>query len=332
MKKIIDISGYVYSGKSSISDILREVDGFVVPPSEEEFDLLRIPNGLIDFKNSVDDWSPIRTYDALGRFEKTAFLVGTSWKTPYKFFKHGLDYKNRYPQYFEHLNKFISDITFYTWETPWPYSNFNDGYLDTFKRKLSEKFGYIKLREYKLVNKSVFLASAQQFVMNLLWSKHSDRAEHSLITHNALEPFNPARNSDLLSNCKSIVVDRDPRDIFATAQIIPPGQSDLLNRYRNMCAGHDVKAFVQRYNLYRSMIVEHPDVLRLEFSDIVTNYESTLDKIYSFLNIESKQHTRRFESFKPEISIKSLGLYKSEKVKIFRNDFAYIEKKLNLQS
>jgi hypothetical protein len=330
MKKFVDISGFVYSGKSSISDILREIDGFIVPAVEEEFDLLRIPNGLIDLKNSVNDWSPIRTYAALNRFEKVARNVGTLWKFPYKYFRHGLNYEARYPQYFKLLNQFINEITFEKWITPWPYSHFEDNGLETFFRKISEKLGYIKLREYKLIYKNTFLTSAQKYTSDLLWSNYPDRTEHTLVTHNALEPFNPHQNSDLLSNCKCIVVDRDPRDIYATAQIIPPGQADKLNRYRNMCAGHDVHKFIQRYKLYRSLVVENPNVLRLQFSEIVLNYEQTLKLIYSFLDIDPKLHIRKGDSFKPEISIQSNGLYKSDKVKTFQNDFLIIEKELGL--
>jgi hypothetical protein len=330
MKKFVDLSGYVYSGKSAISDILREIDGFIVPASEEEFDLLRIPNGLIDLKNSVNDWSPIRTYAAFERFKKLSLGVGIRWRFPFKYFRHGLDYQSRYPNYFKYLQIFLNEISYRSWITPWTYSHFNDGPVDTFKRKVSEKFGYIKLRHYTLIDKKSFLPAAQKFVSELLWLKYGGRAEHTLVTHNALEPFSPHLNADLLSNSKCIVVDRDPRDIYATAQIIPPGQSDKLNRYRNMCAGHDVETFIKRYQLYRSLVIESPNVLRLDFADIILNYEETLTKIYNFLEIDPKFHTRKLQSFNPKISQKSYELYKSENVKRFTDDFKTIAKELKL--
>lgn len=330
MKKFVDLSGFVYSGKSAISDILREIDGFVVPASEEEFDLLRIPNGLIDLKNSMADWSPIRTYAAFERFKKVSFGVGIRWHSPYKYFRHGLDYQGRYPNYFKYLQTFLDEISYHSWITPWPYSHFNDSPFQTFKRKIAEKLGYIKLRHYTLVDKNRFLPAAQKFVSQLLWSKYEGRNEQILVTHNALEPFSPHKNADLLMNCKCIVVDRDPRDIFATAQIIPPGQSDKLNRYRNMCAGHDVHSFIKRYQLYRSLVIDDPQVLRLDFSEIVLNYEETLQKIYKFLEINPAQHVRKGQSFNPEVSKKSHELYKSEKVKEFENDFKIIAKELGL--
>lgn len=330
MKKFIDISGYVYSGKSAVSDILREIDGIIVPAVEEEFDLLRIPNGLIDLKNSVNDWSPIRTYAALNRFEKVARNAGVLWKFPYKYFRHGLNYEARYPHYFPLLERYLKEITFISWITPWPYSHFEDGPFATFIRKVIEKFGYIKLRKYRLVNRAAFMESTQRFVSDLLWSKFTDRTENVMVTHNALEPFHPHINADLLSNCKCIIVDRDPRDIYATAQIIPPGQADKLNRYRNMCAGHDVHTFIERYKLYRAQIVQHPQVLRLEFSELINNYEETLKKIYDFLDIDPISHTRKGQSFNPHVSGRSNGLYKDERVKAFVNDFETIKKELGL--
>lgn len=330
MKKQIDISGYVYSGKSSVSDILREVDGLIVPDSAEEFDLLRIPNGLIDLKNSVIDWSPIRTHAALLRFEKTALYVGTQWKFPLKYIRTGLNYQQRYPSYFSELEKFMTRITLQEWQTPWQYDNFNDSPIETFKRKVGEKLGIMKLRKFRLINADVFLREANNFTLGLLWSLHQGRTENTLITHNALEPFNPARNSDLLGHCKCIVVDRDPRDIYATAQVIPPGQADRYNRYRNMCGAHDVDTFIARYKNYRARIVNDPQVLRLNFSDIVENYEQTLTRIFSFLEIDPKNHTQKKKHFKPEVSVKTLNMWKQDRFAVYQNDFLKIQKSLNL--
>lgn len=66
--KIVDLSGFMFSGKSAASDILREFSGVFVPNYLVEFDLLRMPGGLIDLKNAVMDWSPVRTYGAVCRF------------------------------------------------------------------------------------------------------------------------------------------------------------------------------------------------------------------------------------------------------------------------
>ena len=46
--KFIDISGCGNSGNSTLSDLFKKFDGFVVPHYNFEFNLLRIQGGLLD--------------------------------------------------------------------------------------------------------------------------------------------------------------------------------------------------------------------------------------------------------------------------------------------
>jgi len=104
--KVIDLSGYMFSGKSAVSDILREFNGVYVPNYLVEFDLLRMPGGLIDLKHAVMDWSPIRTFAAINRFDKLVNRLACSPKFPQKLFKTGYGYNQRYPNILQLKDQF----------------------------------------------------------------------------------------------------------------------------------------------------------------------------------------------------------------------------------
>src|SRR5215217_1070617 len=97
MRRVVDLNGYALTGKSAVSDLLREFEGYWVHRrrvkgiqkssidrsrlnteySEQwktalspatgfgdpfEFDLIRMPGGIRDLETAlVDDWSPIRS-------------------------------------------------------------------------------------------------------------------------------------------------------------------------------------------------------------------------------------------------------------------------------
>lgn len=324
MKLIVDLSGFVYSGKSAVSDILREVEGLSVPASEEEFDLLRIPGGLIDLKHAVLDWSPSRSNSAFHRFERVARIAGRSLPFHRKFFADGMGYEARYPGYFGALERFLRDIVLLRWDTPWPYDNVMDNPWQILLRKVAGRFGVIKLRDLCLIDAENFLQRAREFTNGVLWSGVDQSRFHTVVVHNSLEAFDPARNLDLYGNAKAIVVDRDPRDIYATALVIAPGQPDRLNRYLHICAGHDIDLFIKRFNLYRSSIRESPNVLRIRFEDVVLDSERSVQSILGFIGVETPLQVSRLRHFRPEASRKNVGMWKEERFRKHWKDFELI--------
>ena len=74
--KVIDVSGIGHSGKTAVTDILREVRGFHVHDNSFEFDLLRLPDGILDLEKALcDNWSPIRSDFAIKRFKQLALAL-----------------------------------------------------------------------------------------------------------------------------------------------------------------------------------------------------------------------------------------------------------------
>ena len=67
--KLIDISGFGHSGKTTVTNLFSEVDATHVHDPNFEFGLLRLPDGLIDLKRNVlDNWTPIKSDIQIKRF------------------------------------------------------------------------------------------------------------------------------------------------------------------------------------------------------------------------------------------------------------------------
>jgi hypothetical protein len=324
--KFLDLSGYMFSGKAALSDLLREFAEVHVPNYRLEFDLLRVSGGLIDLRNAVDDWSPIRTHSALNRFENTIRKLASTPSFPQKFFSTGYGYARIYPNIIENLEQFIEESVVLEWETPWPYDDLEDGAWDTFVRKLSQKLGKNKSRQYRLTSPDVFYPAAQRFVHRILTSELDIADNKILVTHNALEPFDPGQNLVLLGQkAQCIVVDRDPRDIYATAITSQQGFNDNLEFYKRIAGAHNIGTFIKRYNLYRSMIKDSSErVLRITFEDLVNNYSVTLDNICYFLDLSRDEHKEQYKYFDPKRSKSNMELWKRTELKPFQDDFKRI--------
>ncbi len=327
--RVVDLSGYMFSGKTAVGDILREIEGIFLPHYLEEFDLLRMPGGLIDLKHAVLDWSPIRTRAAVIRFDKLIDKIALSPKFPQKLYTNGFGYSKRYPNILALKDLFLSEIKSIEWITPWPYDDIDDGYLETFRRKLASKFGVNKNRNFFLVDKNKFLPAAQKFVHGLL----SDSSQNKLanasvyVTQNALEPFSPQNNINLLGdNALSIVVSRDPRDIYASSISKQPGFNDNVEMYKQISGAHDIDLFIKRYKLYLKNIQNSPEkVLRIEFKELILNYDSELARIYTFLNINPDKHINKFKHFDPQLSIKNLDIWSKPEFQQYAANFEKIQ-------
>lgn len=323
----------MFSGKTAVSDILREFQGVHVNYYRHEFDLLRVPGGLIDLKNAVLNWSPIRTYGAVCRFDRLVNKFAYCPKFPKKLYKSGLRYAERYPNIIQFKNEFLDSIIAVQWDTPWPYSDIDDGPFDTFTRKILSKFSIEKSRKYFLVDKRKFIPEAQKFIRRLMMDSMANSQSNSVVINNALEPFSPGANLDLLGDeSVCIVVDRDPRDIYATFITKQVGFNDNPTLYRQAGGAHDLDVFIKRHQIYRRNITFGEDrVLRIEFKNLVLDYEQSLQKICEFTGIEGKYHVNKGKYFNIKKSINNLESWKNSELVGFANDFERIAAECDIQ-
>lgn len=126
--------------------------------------------------------------------------------------------------------------------------------------------------------------------------------------------------SRYFDDIRIIATERDPRDIYLTA------------KHRWMTLDYpckDVDIYCKYYKWLRGTIKEalNTKVLKIQFEDLVFNYDKTVAEIEDFLEISSKYHINPKTKFIPEKSAAGCNL-KSMYVED-ANEIRVIEQKLS---
>lgn len=304
--RFLDLSGYAFTGKHAVIDFMREIRGAHVEHFAFEFGLLRMPGGLHDLEHALcGDWSPVRSDAAVRRFKQlvTRLGVANDWRRPSSLFQAvGWNYDRHYRGRFLPLSEaYIAELLTATWRADWPYPLATVGGDELFARKILSKLRVRRAMDFQmyLARPAEFLPATQRFLEAVLTSNVAPDTT-TVVLHNAFEPFAPVSSFKFFEEARSIVVDRDPRDNY-------------VQRLGDRSTGADVATFIQRYRLYREAALRtpHPRVLRMQFEDLVLDYEATRDRILAFLGEPAEAHVRPLQHFNPAKSRKNVGLYRA---------------------
>ncbi|EKO3418150.1 hypothetical protein ACOIPL_003327 [Vibrio fluvialis] len=315
---LLDLSGYTLSGKTAVIDLLREFDGCSVPDKEFEFGLLRMKDGLFDLEHAlVNDWSPIRSDAAVRKFRNLIYLLSSEYKK-YSFkwllSPSGYNYRKQVNENFFFISKHYLDSLVSDYEDVyWPFALHDDGAFECARSKFLYLFSRNKIQTHrKIIAKGErFYKLTQNYLSELL---ENNDPSAIYVLHNSLEPYRANDASRFFKNGKCIVIDRDPRVIYATS---------LKSPY----AGYkSVHSFIEQFNFTRSKAKFSSDcVLKVNLENLIYNYDNELLSIKKFVGLDNEQHKRKKQYFNPEISKK----YAEEwKFLLSRQDVALIEEKL----
>ena len=308
--KYLDLSGYAFTGKHAVIDLMREFRGYCVPHFQFEFNLLRIQGGIRDLETAlVDDWSLIRSDAALRRFEKLVKrLAGRNyWLGPASWFSAiGAGYDEYFHGQFSPLSKkYVEGLVEAAWHADWPYPLTDISAGELFFRKLLRQLRIRRAMDFnvRLSAPKNFLDLTKSYLNGLMAAFADNQADiHTVVMHNSFEPVNPIRAARYFHDAKCIIVDRDPRDNYVAGlwyrpTALPPEQ------------------FIHRYRLYREAVggrkEEDGIILRINFEDLVLDYQKTLEKILAFLGETSASHVSPKKYFDPAVSVKNVGIWKS---------------------
>ena len=328
--KIIIPTGYMGSGSSAVTDLLSEVEGYSCSNGNFEYVFMHCPNGVFDLEDKLlEGNNALRSDEALHEFRKCMFNLYSN--------KHYwvADYKDKISDHFmdwcdDFINSLIdeksSDIFWYYQENP-NFLIYSQKLLSKILKTIS--FGKISLKpglKYKEMwisypSEDEFYSNAK-ILLNRFFN-HMGIKRSNVILDQFILPHNLFRLDKYFNdNCKVIVVDRDPRDVF------------LLNKYywsnvnANVPYSHDVVTFCENYDRMRKMEkkVNTDKILRIHFEDLVYKYDETVKEIFSFLDINNIQHINARTKLVPEKSKLNTQIF--NKNKSFKNEKEYIEEKL----
>ena len=312
--KIVELSGYSFSGKSAVYDLLCEFEGYANHGKEFEFDLIRTSNGILNlYNNLVLSWSPVRSSEAIRAFNDLIISYGGDGSLISRLTKSGRHYDKFSSNFTKVSNDYIDQLTLATWKSEWPFLYKTDHVLITILKKILFRLGHKKIFE-----NTVYLSrfEEKEFVditknyLNTLFVNSVSTRDKAVVINNAFEPFTPSMSYRFFDNVKSIVVDRDPRDIYLSAC-----NNGVINGIDvgNAVTGGNVQTFVQRFKIYRKNLENNTQTLRISFEDLVLNYDATLEVIYSHLCEDSSVHAMKGTVFNPISSSGNIGMWKTSK-------------------
>ena len=326
---IVSTCGFGSTGSSAVSDYLKECENTCVL-DEIEFDLASMPDGLEDLEyHLMLRHSRLKSsVYAFQRFKKNIQRFSKSWCTLTKIDKETLI------RLTDEFIESISQISFVgfspsydrrphsLWRRYFGYSFMLQRLIPGLERRriLKKNVDFYPLER---INASIapdnFYDEARKYVKSLLETMGCDFSK-TVVLDQGFSGDDPVKSFNFYEDPYAIVVDRDPRDLYIFAKKF------LLSRGRFMPT-EDVQSFIAYYRMLRDgqpYKKKNDRVLKINFEEMVYDYDNTTKRINSFLNVVNKQPKTIFI---PEISVANTNLIR--KFPEFEEDIKVIERELS---
>lgn len=311
---VVSVSGYNYSGSGAVLDLLKEYEETIVI-DKIEVPIIDLPDGIRDLDYHLNGGGSYFNGDfAIERFEN--FIRGNR-----KFNKISKGKVNLLTK--EYLGK----LTTCQWNGRSSFDRIrlgNMAYLGWVIKRIIEviikKVFRVNInmlsRNMTLATQCIDFNYVTQEYLNLIIAALGGVGDKINVLDQLLPAHDPEIGFKYLHNPCAIVVDRDPRDIYALCKCV----------YQETCfPTEDVEKFVSYHKkCWKKKLYENPQVCYLRFEDLLFDYENTKRVIERFLNLE--KHTSKNKYFDPSISINNTQVY--QRFPQIKKDIKYIEQEL----
>jgi hypothetical protein len=336
MATLLSATGYGCTGSSAATNILEEFEG-VKSLGSEEFTFAHEADGIADLEDSLREGHRLKVDLAVKRF------LALSRK-----FAVTDQYKKHFNGKFEVLaNEYIDSIIKCKWNGWWhgafelekisAAENFKfrlaeglfnwrlqsfeyaayepDGWRPNYKPVITTYYGNIFYED----DEAEFLKHTRLFTDKLLGQVDMNDEFKYVLLDQVTPPISSFKYARYFTNPKTIIIDRDPRDLYA------------LNKALwgvGFIPGATVEQFIDWYAATRSMREKellHTDVLLfLKFEALIYEYDASLDAIYDFVHLSADKHIHKLKYFNPDLSKKNTRIF-SQYPELF-HDIDKIEK------
>lgn len=327
---LIDLSGYSFTGKSAVYDVISEWDGFYSHGKEFEFDLIRVQGGLIELRQALtqEHWSPVRSSEAIRNFLRLVHHIGGDRSLLSRFKRSGAQYDYYLPGFSLLTKEFVGSLIEASWQCEWPFALYSrdKGFITGIK--LARKFGFSREDSVYLarLSEKQFDAKSREY-FERLFAPIAAKGFRWLVLNNAFEPFSPERSIGFFNHAKAIVVDRDPRDVYISALRAGKIEGSQVGL---AVTGGSVSNFIRRFRIYRSSATaKSPHVYRMQFESLVLDYEAEVKRLRAFLGDASVATTSQARAFDPVNSARNVGQWKRLDDLRLMDDVALIKSELS---
>lgn len=290
---IVSVQGFGFSGSGAVVDFLREfpccltfgsvdIEGSKVKRAKlknGEIDFLRLSGGLFEMEHYLDDNNLFIKDALIKRFKRLVYDAEIFQEETTRMLAN---------QFYNQLIEFEIDTK--------GNNDYNGHLSDMFKPDANIKvMRRMSLSEYRNLCK--------RFLTSIFNELHEANSKYLVLDQLCSDfNFDNSRNREYIPNLKTILVYRDPRDIYSYALLkdVPWIPHD------------DVDVFIKWYRLQWDRVNrDSSDILIIRFEDLVNCYENKTAEIMRYLNLDSDQHVLKFECFDPIESAKNIAIWKN---------------------
>lgn len=314
---IITTTGFFNTGSSAITHMLKEFDSIYNEENVYEVRLLYDPDGIGDLEyHLIDNPHRQNTSYAIKRFKKyidrnTNPLInhhyekickGCFKKISYQYIDAITDFKYNGVS---HIDTFDKSVFFCFWNRVYQkilHCFLSVGIKNVFRDCLLPEKTIQYAGTYR---EEKFLEETRKYVNKLLMYLGKQYSDYVLIDQ-LVPPSNIQRYIRYFpenEKVKVFVVDRDPRDLYVTCKY-------FLNSKAFPCDSPE--AFCDWFEWTRGQSYAKPDplcVMRIQFEDLIYEYEETRNRIIRFCELENEVCSRKKQVFKPKLSINNTQVW-----------------------
>ena len=303
---IISTCGFGNTGASAVLDFLQGYPE-LQRIADFEFQLFHMPDGINDLKYHLTvSRERIACNCAVKRFERAAIhgRVGRMMKQLCG------------DQYVSLIKKYVNELIQVSWYGCSRYdpsdvtNRSQEGIRGAWQtqvnrvlRKTNHRFHYPAFQQRYLAiwDEQQFDQLTQSFFQSCLRAVGLD-PDKDILMDVLFSAMNPAQGTEFVSNPKTILVFRDPRDMFIRAN-----EHQATNGH-TPC--RDAEAFAVYYRSLMEHRIPSNDVLTVQYEELIYNYFPTTEKIMAFLGFKERP-ANEFEFFNPDISVKYTQAWKT---------------------
>lgn len=308
MNKVI-VASYMGSGSSAVTDLLSEYSNVHCPHGSYEYIFLHCPGGLFDLEDKLlVGNNALRSDEALRTFEQT---MRGLFENDHWWFG---DYRSKVsPRFMDYVNAFIAELGPTSFGGFW----YEQEKLDKsawktnrLKKKLGAKTVDLLGTQLRMAfpTPDEFYKAARAFIDACLTDMSEGSNGKTLLLDQLVLPHNLWRAENYFDDddTRIIIVSRDPRDVFALNKYVWKKQNVPIP------LPFDAEDFCACYRRMREAErPAHSDaILRIQFEDLVLDYENTAARIESFVGLPMLgEHVEKLARFNPDVSKGNLGVF-----------------------
>ena len=328
---IITTTGFYNTGSSAITNIFQEYGSIAASSDVYEVRILHDPDCISDlYYNLVENPNRLNTSYAIKRFREYVDYNSN------KLANH--HYEQICKGNFKKISlQYIDDLCGFQYKGKSHLEMKDRGVLCTFFNRIYLKMirtvfrrGRPKWVKTSLLSnvtqyagtydKTRFLEVTKEYVGKLLDYCNADHSKYILVDQ-LVPPTSVERYLAFVPDeCRVFIVDRDPRDLYFTCKYFIRSNVVPCKNVEEFC-----KWFL--WTREQSAVQNDPAVvMRVQFEDLVYDYEKTREKIVSFCGLADVPCENKRGFFKPELSLQNTQVWL--RFKNYEREVAYIENAL----